>query len=50
MEQGSGFKRIVVADDGPGVNHKDLASLGQRGLRLDEQTPGTVSALLSFEI
>ena len=40
VEQGSGFKRIVVADDGPGVNHKDLASLGQRGLRLDEQTPG----------
>lgn len=40
LEQRNGLKRIVVTDDGPGVEEKELANLGQRGLRLDEQTPG----------
>lgn len=31
---------ITVADDGPGVSVGALDSLGTRGLRLDEQTPG----------
>lgn len=40
LKQDNGLKRIIVADDGPGVAEKDRANLGQRGLRLDEQTPG----------
>ncbi len=40
LEQGNGLTRIVVTDDGAGVKAKEMASLGQRGLRLDEQTPG----------
>ncbi|WP_029653522.1 sensor histidine kinase [Marinobacter daepoensis] len=32
--------RITVIDDGPGVSEEDLAQLGKRGLRLDQQTPG----------
>jgi len=32
--------RIVISDDGPGVAESALGSLGTRGLRLDEQTPG----------
>ena len=40
LEQDHGLKRIMVADDGLGVPEKDRANLGQRGLRLDEQTPG----------
>lgn len=35
----SGF-RICVEDDGPGVAPENRESLGQRGLRLDEQVPG----------
>lgn len=31
---------ITVEDDGPGVDPKELPSLGTRGVRLDEQTPG----------
>lgn len=31
---------IVVNDDGPGVQSGELEKLGERGLRLDEQTPG----------
>lgn len=31
---------IRVTDDGPGVDEKDLALLGERGLRLDEGRPG----------
>ncbi|GGC60826.1 ATP-binding protein [Marinobacter halophilus] len=31
---------ITVADDGPGVPIDQLSSLGTRGVRLDEQTPG----------
>ncbi|WP_417567575.1 sensor histidine kinase [Marinobacter sp.] len=40
LEQDSGLTRIVVTDDGPGVEEAEMAHLGQRGLRLDEQTPG----------
>lgn len=32
--------RIVVEDDGPGTAESDLATLGTRGVRLDQQTPG----------
>ncbi|WP_417329320.1 sensor histidine kinase [Halomonas cupida] len=31
---------ITVEDDGPGVADEDLSRLGQRGMRLDEQSPG----------
>jgi signal transduction histidine kinase len=40
LTQGNRIARIVVTDDGPGVKANELSSLGQRGLRLDEQTPG----------
>ncbi|MDX1695065.1 MAG: histidine kinase, partial [Ketobacteraceae bacterium] len=40
LEQSDDLTKIVVADDGPGVEANDMANLGQRGLRLDEQTPG----------
>ena len=40
LEQDNGLMRIVVTDDGPGVEEKEMANLGQRGLRLDEQIPG----------
>ncbi|WP_319941225.1 ATP-binding protein [Halomonas hibernica] len=29
-----------MTDDGSGVKANEISSLGQRGLRLDEQTPG----------
>lgn len=32
---------IKVEDDGPGVSHDHLQSLGQRGVRLDEQKQGS---------
>lgn len=31
---------IIVEDDGPGVSTDSLPTLGTRGVRLDEQTPG----------
>ena len=31
---------ITVNDDGPGVPEQEIDALGQRGLRLDQQTPG----------
>lgn len=40
LEQSDEAPLIVVTDDGPGVDEKEMANLGQRGLRLDEQTPG----------
>lgn len=40
LEQGHGVIRIAVTDDGPGVKESEMACLGQRGLRLDEQIPG----------
>lgn len=40
LEQSEQSLCIIVTDDGPGVNENALAALGQRGLRLDEQTPG----------
>lgn len=40
LEEVSGKPRISVIDDGPGVPEQELAKLGQRGVRLDEQTPG----------
>lgn len=33
--------RVLIDDDGPGVAPEQRAQLGQRGLRLDEQTTGT---------
>ncbi len=36
---------ITVEDDGPGVPEERLALLGQRGLRLDQQTQGTGQGL-----
>jgi signal transduction histidine kinase len=38
--RGSGA-RIVVTDDGPGVDEKALPNLGQRGLRLDMRVQGS---------
>ncbi|WP_092008594.1 ATP-binding protein [Marinobacter daqiaonensis] len=40
LAQNGRLARMTVTDDGPGVEQGSLASLGQRGLRLDEQTPG----------
>ncbi|MBR9871099.1 MAG: GHKL domain-containing protein [Gammaproteobacteria bacterium] len=40
LEEVAGSPMIAVADDGPGVQETELAHLGQRGVRLDEQTPG----------
>lgn len=40
LEQRGSIKRVVVTDDGFGVDEVELRKLGQRGLRLDEQTPG----------
>ncbi|WP_150910716.1 ATP-binding protein [Marinobacter halotolerans] len=40
LEQTNGVMSIVVTDDGAGVKETEMNSLGQRGLRLDEQTPG----------
>ncbi|MGI2031109.1 sensor histidine kinase [Rhizobium panacihumi] len=33
--------RLVVADDGPGVDPDKIRSMTERGVRLDSQTPGT---------
>ena len=38
---GDGQLEIIVADDGPGLEPKDYAAALQRGMRLDETTPGT---------
>ncbi|WP_323751021.1 ATP-binding protein [Marinobacter sp.] len=40
LAQSAGVPQIIVTDDGPGVQKTELAMLGTRGLRLDEQTPG----------
>ena len=40
LEQHNNLAQIIVTDDGPGVAESERAHLGQRGLRLDEQTPG----------
>lgn len=40
LEQPNGHWKISVRDDGPGVPATELARLGKRGVRLDEQTPG----------
>lgn len=40
LEQSDGLAHIVVTDDGSGVSEGDQVHLGQRGQRLDEQTPG----------
>jgi signal transduction histidine kinase len=40
LEQRNGLIKIIVTDDGSGVPKGDQVHLGQRGRRLDEQTPG----------
>lgn len=40
LAQHSDTLQIEVLDDGPGVIDAEIGKLGQRGLRLDEQTPG----------
>ncbi|MDP4532714.1 sensor histidine kinase [Marinobacter salarius] len=40
LVQNSGTLKICVTDDGAGVHEAEISKLGQRGLRLDEQTPG----------
>lgn len=40
LEESNDLTQVVVTDDGPGVEAGEVANLGQRGLRLDEQTPG----------
>jgi signal transduction histidine kinase len=40
LEQHDGLAQIIVTDDGPGVSEGEWVHLGQRGRRLDEQTPG----------
>ncbi|WP_298449295.1 sensor histidine kinase [uncultured Marinobacter sp.] len=40
LTQSNGVARMSVSDDGQGVKADEMSSLGQRGLRLDEQTPG----------
>lgn len=40
LAQYDGFAQMAVSDDGQGVKENEISSLGQRGLRLDEQTPG----------
>lgn len=40
LEQISGLAQVIVTDDGPGVAEDERIHLGQRGKRLDEQTPG----------
>ena len=40
MERCHNSAKIILTDDGPGVTKDEMESLGQRGLRLDEQTPG----------
>jgi len=40
LAQHSDTLQIGVIDDGPGVAEAEICKLGQRGLRLDEQTPG----------
>jgi signal transduction histidine kinase len=33
--------RLIVADDGPGVDPEKIRSMTERGVRLDSQTPGS---------
>ncbi len=40
LTEQDGHPSIVVTDDGPGVDTASLSTLGTRGVRLDEQTPG----------
>lgn len=40
LESHPHMARLVVLDDGTGVPEEELPCLGQRGLRLDQQTPG----------
>jgi signal transduction histidine kinase len=39
--KGEGEMKLVITDDGPGVPEGMIATLGQRGTRLDSQAPGT---------
>ena len=40
LTEHNGHPAIVVTDDGPGVDRESLPTLGTRGVRLDQQTPG----------
>lgn len=41
MRSAPGRLTIAVEDDGPGLSEAQLASIGKRGLRLDESKPGS---------
>ena len=40
-ETDESMMKIVISDNGPGIDEKDYAQAVKRGIRLDETTPGT---------
>ncbi len=41
IRQADGFAIVTIADDGPGLTDKQIAQIGVRGKRLDENRPGS---------
>ncbi|KJY81510.1 histidine kinase [Vibrio galatheae] len=41
IDNKSGTIKLIIEDDGPGIADDDIDSVLQRGVRLDETTPGT---------